>query len=67
MDLDGITEKMRGHADKKRWETNNRLRLLNEKISELRRRGTKSADYDRQVSKTSDYGSLSDASGSPLG
>ena len=66
MDLHGITDKMKEHADKRRVETQNRSRLLSSRIQAFRERSSKSADYDRQMSKTSDYGSWSDASGSPL-
>ena len=64
MNLEGITEKMKQHADKKCVETQNRSQLLTSKISAFRE--AKSGDYDRTVSKTSDYGSLSDASWSPM-
>ena len=64
--LQGITDKMRDYADKRFVETQNRSRLLNSKINSFRERASKSADFYREVSKTSDYGSLSDTSGSPM-
>eukprot|EP00112_Aurelia_sp_Birch-Aquarium-sp1_P005691 Seg1646.11 transcript_id=Seg1646.11/GoldUCD/mRNA.D3Y31 product="Inactive ubiquitin carboxyl-terminal hydrolase 54" protein_id=Seg1646.11/GoldUCD/D3Y31 len=66
MEVPGITEIMRQYADDKRWDTQTRCRILTDRINVFRNQRSKSADYDRQVSKTSDYGSLSDASGSPL-
>ena len=64
--LQGITDKMRVITDKKFLETQNRSRLLNSKLNPFKEKAPKSADYRRDMSKTSDYGSLSDASGSPM-
>ena len=64
--LQGITDKMRVIADTKFMETQNRSRLLSGKLNSFKEKAPKSADYKRDMSKTSDYGSLSDASGSPM-
>ena len=66
IDIIGLPDSMKQFADNKRWETHDRSRFLNDLIDRKRWRVSKSADFVRGVSKTSDYGSLSDASSSPI-
>ena len=55
LDLSGVSESVRKYADNKRWESHNRSRQIHARVN-----------AHREPNSTSDYGSMSETSGSPV-
>lgn len=65
-ELAGLPDYMKQYADRKRWDAHDQSRVLSSKIDTRRSHLSKSTNYSREMSKTSDYGSMSDTSCSPM-